>query len=140
MAMSSTYRKTFDVNHPSLSAPESMCLAIQTLLCEQELSLPDLMASIYHSLALSYRDAIHEMQQITGITFDTLQIVGGGSSDAYLNALTKDKTALRVLAGPKEGTAIGNLASQLMADLGISLNEVRTIIQNSFSVREVGTI
>ena len=138
MAKKSGYRKTFDVNHPSLTAPESMIAAITALLGESALPLPDLMASIYHSLADSYRIAIDEMQAITGRTFDTLQIVGGGSSDAYLNQLTCEKTGLRVFTGPKEGTAIGNLASQIMKDQSLTLAEVRQMIQKSFAVSEVG--
>ena len=137
LAEESSYRKTFDVNHPSLSAPESMITAITALLGEYSLSLGDLMASIYHSLAKSYKIAITEIAEITGVRFDTLQIVGGGSSDTYLNALTKKATALRVLAGPKEGTAIGNLATQMMKDLDITLEEARSIVANSFSVCEV---
>ena len=140
LAQNSSYQKIFDVNHPSLSAPESMINAITSLLGESSLPLGDLMASIYHSLSDSYRQAIREMSSVTGIQFDTLQIVGGGSSDSYLNKLTAKATGLRVLSGPKEGTAIGNAATQLMADLKMDLGEIRTIIQNSFSVREVGTV
>lgn len=140
LAQNSSYQKIFDVNHPSLSAPESMIDAITSLLGESSLPLGDLMASIYHSISDSYRQAIREMSSVTGIQFDTLQIVGGGSSDSYLNKLTAKATGLRVLSGPKEGTAIGNAATQLMADRKMDLGEIRTIIQNSFSVREVGTV
>lgn len=137
MAKTSHYTEIFDVNAPSLSAPQSMIEAIKALLNSPELPIEDLISSIYHSLSASYRKAKDELETITGVQFDTLQIVGGGSSDLYLNQLTGQKTGLRILAGPKEGTAIGNLASQMMKDTGISLAEVRALIQNSFSVRTI---
>ena len=44
-----------------------------------------------------------------------MNIVGGGSKDLYLNALTAESTGLEVFAGPTEGTAIGNLIVQMIA-------------------------
>ncbi len=134
MARASSYTKTFDVNHPSLTAPNSMIVAIEQLLGDRNLPIGDLMASIYHSLSHAYRIAVDEIRTITGKTFDTLQIVGGGSADAYLNALAQEKTGLLVLTGPKEGTAIGNLATQIMKDRRISLSEVRALIAKSFAI------
>ena len=66
-----------------------------------------------------------------------LQIVGGGSSDDYLNRLTKEALGIPVLAGPKEATAIGNLASQIMHESALTLAQVREIIRESFDVRNV---
>ena len=65
-------------------------------------------------------------------------IVGGGSKDKYLNKLTKEYTGKRVTVGPTEGTAIGNLISQLMfTNSEIDLNKAREIIKNTFSITEV---
>jgi rhamnulokinase len=64
---------------------------------------------------------------------DTLHIVGGGSQNALLNQMTADATGLRVVAGPVEATAAGNILAQLMA-LGeiSSLDQGREVIRNSF--------
>ena len=64
--------------------------------------------------------------------------MGGGSKDAYLNALTAHYTKKRVLAGPIEATAIGNIAVQLMySDRTLTLANAREIIKSSFDIMEV---
>ena len=74
-----------------------------------------LMKCVYKSLAECYADAIRNLSDITGKTYTSINIVGGGSQDKYLNALTADATGLEVFAGPVEGTAIGNLIVQMVA-------------------------
>lgn len=76
------------------------------------------------------------LEKITGRAFTSLNIVGGGSQDAYLNQLTADATGLPVYAGPTEGTAIGNIAVQMIA--GGALRDVqhaRDVIRESFPIR-----
>ena len=64
---------------------------------------------------------------------DTLHIVGGGSQNALLNQMAADATGLRVVAGPVEATAIGNILAQLMAAGEISsLEQGREIVRASF--------
>ena len=76
------------------------------------------------------------LEKITGKTFTSLNIVGGGSQDAYLNQLTADATGLPVYAGPTEGTAIGNLAVQMIADGALrDVQHARDVIRASFPIR-----
>jgi rhamnulokinase len=75
----------------------------------------ELMQCVYKSLAECYAEAIANLAEITGKTYTSINIVGGGSQDKYLNALTADATGLEVFAGPVEGTAIGNLIVQMIA-------------------------
>ena len=67
----------------------------------------------YRSLALSYMNAIQELQHNTGLHFDSIYIVGGGAKNAFLNRLTEQASGKRVIALPIEATAIGNLKIQL---------------------------
>jgi tRNA dimethylallyltransferase len=60
---------------------------------------------VIHALEICY---------MTGKTYTSVNIVGGGSKDLYLNSLTADATGLEVFAGPAEGTAIGNLVVQMI--------------------------
>jgi rhamnulokinase len=64
-----------------------------------------------------------------------IQIIGGGANNHFLNQLTADATGLRVVAGPTEATAIGNIMIQAKA-MGYvsSLNEIREVIANSFEL------
>ena len=75
----------------------------------------ELMQCVYKSLAECYADAIRNLSAVTGKSYTSINIVGGGSQDKYLNALTADTTGLEVFAGPTEGTAIGNLIVQMVA-------------------------
>ena len=127
-----------DPNARQFVAPENMLDAIRDYLGTPELSIGEALASVYHSLARSYDEAVKTVEQITGTTIDTINIVGGGSKDTYLNELTARYTGKKVLAGPIEATAIGNIAVQLMyADSALTLSDVREIIKTSFDIKEV---
>jgi len=90
---------------------------------------------VYSSLSKSYAAAIQNLAGITGKTFTSINIVGGGSKDVYLNALTARETGLPVYAGPTEGTALGNIIAQmLIAGEYKDLPAARAAIKNSFTV------
>ncbi len=113
MAMESKFTKTFDPNDASLVSPKSMIDAIRHCLGSSYLPLGDILNSVYHSLAASYKRAVEEIETITGEQIDAIHIVGGGSKDAYLNELTQSYTGKPVITGITEATAMGNLKIQL---------------------------
>jgi rhamnulokinase len=92
---------------------------------------------IFESLALKFRVLLHRMREWMPDFPDTLHVVGGGSRNALLNQMTADASGLRVLAGPSEATALGNVAAQMIArgDLA-SLAEGRALIRDSFEIGE----
>ncbi|HQY34708.1 MAG TPA: rhamnulokinase family protein [Actinotalea sp.] len=71
--------------------------------------------AILDSLALGYRRAIRQASALSGRTVDVVHVVGGGSRNTLLCRLTADATGLPVVAGPVEGTAMGNLLVQAWA-------------------------
>ena len=75
---------------------------------------------IMDSLAVAYASAITEACRLSGREVDVVHIVGGGSRNALLCQLTADTTGLPVVAGPAEGTALGNLLVQARAVGAIS--------------------
>ena len=77
-------------------------------------SVGELVQCIYLSLAASYAKEAKLLAGITGKTYTSLNIVGGGCQDTYLNELTAKATGLEVFAGPIEGTSIGNLIVQFI--------------------------
>ena len=111
------YKVTFNVNDPSLLAPTSMKKAVLKLLekCPPQNDL-EMFASIYHSMALSYKKAIEELEEIVGRKFKTIMIVGGGSKNKYLNKLVEELTNKKVVANFVEATALGNLKLQMKAN------------------------
>ena len=137
MAMESKFTKIIDVNHPSLTAPENMIEAVNKLAGDENLPLCDTLSCIYHSLAAMYAKCTETIEKLTGKTLDSIFIVGGGSKDAYLNALTAFYTGKNVVVGLTEATALGNIASQIMHDKNCTLDAVREIIKDSFDIREI---
>lgn len=127
-----------DVNADEFVAPDNMIEAIKNHLGKPDITLGEVIKSVYHSLAKSYKDAIDEVEKISGTKANTIRIVGGGSKDNYLNRLTAEYTGKKVTSGPVEATAIGNLASQILADdKELTLTDVRNIIKDSFDIKEV---
>ena len=54
-----------------------------------------------------------DIEEITHKKYDTIKVFGGGSKNKFLNQLTEDITKKRVIEGPSEATAIGNIYSLL---------------------------
>ncbi len=75
---------------------------------------------VYGSLAACYRDAVRDLEALTGKTFDVITIIGGGSKDSYLNELTARATGKRVVTGYTEATAVGNLKLQIQHVKGVN--------------------
>jgi len=114
----SDYQVTIDVNEQRFLNPKSMIGEVLAAAAEEgkpPAKVGELMQCVYKSLAECYADAIRNLSEITGKTYTSVNIVGGGSKDLYLNALTAEATGLEVFAGPTEGTAIGNLIVQMIA-------------------------
>ena len=88
---------------------------------------------IIDSLALAYRRALHTTEALTGTPLNTVHMVGGGINNTLLCQLTADATGIPVVAGPTEGTALGNLVVQAAATtpLGADREAVREIIRAS---------
>ncbi len=102
-----------DANAPGFLAPASMKAAFDEATGGALTSVGDYFRCAYRSLAVSYRDALKELEKNTGKTYDRLYIVGGGAKNAFLNRLTEEATGKTVIALPIEATALGNLKIQM---------------------------
>lgn len=116
-AEASEFSETVDANAAAFLAPESMKAAFDAALAMRPLSAGDYFRCAYRSLALSYMNAVQELQHNTGCHYDSIYIVGGGAKNAFLNRLTEEATGKRVVALPIEATALGNLKIQMEADI-----------------------
>src|SRR5436190_2159751 len=70
---------------------------------------------VLESLADGYRRTLDEVEALTGARARVVHIVGGGARNRLLNQLTADACGRRVVAGPAEATALGNLLVQARA-------------------------
>ena len=131
-----------DADDPRFLAPDSMQQAVKDACAAAGQPVPanlgQIMQCVYNSLADDYRRAILQLQSLTGKTYTSINIVGGGSQDMYLNQRTANATGLPVFAGPTEGTALGNLIVQFIAGGEYAdLQAARDAIKNSFTIKEV---
>lgn len=128
-----------DVNDSRFLSPNSMIREVVSACAESGQAVPEtvgeLMQCLYLSLTTCYRNAVQQLETITGKTYRTVNIISGGCQDTYLDEMTARRSGLTVYAGPVEGTAIGNLAVQFIA-AGIfrNLSEARKCITESFDV------
>ena len=97
--------------------------------------LAEVASVIYNSLAKCYAETIVELESMTGIKYDRIHIVGGGSNAEYLNQLTAKATGIPVYAGPAEATAIGNVAAQMITAGELAgLKDARACVFRSFPI------
>jgi rhamnulokinase len=96
-----------------------------------------LIRCVYDSLALKYRYTLEQIRTVSEQSIDKIHIIGGGANNRFLNQLTADATKLRVIAGPTEATATGNILVQAKAMGALhSLADMREVVRNSFDVEE----
>lgn len=136
MAIESDFKEKFDPNASFFVAPDNMIEAVRTYLSKPDLPLCDVLSSVYHSIAASYKKAVEEIERISQKKIRSIHIVGGGSKDRYLNLLTAQYTGKKVYTGLMEATATGNILLQIMADKKIDLTEARKIIRRTFEIKE----
>lgn len=112
-AEADSFDETIDANAEGFLAPESMKAAFDGALSTRPGSVAGYFRCAYRSLALSYKEAIEELQRNTRTTYARLYIVGGGAKNGFLNHLTEESTGKQVIALPIEATALGNLKIQM---------------------------
>lgn len=129
-----------DCNSERFLSPKNMTLEVQKACLESGQETPEGIAEvasvIYNSLASCYVATMQEIEKNTGKKYSQIHIVGGGSNAEYLNALTAKASNRRVVAGPIEATAIGNITAQMIAEGELeNLEEARACIYQSFPIR-----
>jgi rhamnulokinase len=123
-----------DPDDPRLANPPDMPAAIQDLCKESKQRVPEtegaLVRCALESLAARYSKVLDGLEQVTGTAIEVIHVVGGGSRNQLLNQLTANRCRRRVVAGPTETTALGNLLSQVRASGELaSLAEMRAVVQ-----------
>lgn len=141
MAAKNDILSVVDANDDRFLAPENMTAEVRKACCESGQQIPqsvaEVAAVIYNSLARCYARTACEIEKLTGKKYSHIHVVGGGSNAAYLNELTANETRMTVYAGPAEATAIGNIASQMIASAELhDLKAARQCIFNSFEIKE----
>lgn len=125
---------TIDPDDPAFIAPDDMPPRLVTAAVRTGQTLSDhpaaLVRCILDSLAAGYARTIADAERLAATTADVIHIVGGGSQNTLLCQLTADATGRRVLAGPVEATALGNILVQARAagSLAGGLSRLRRLV------------
>lgn len=139
-ASKETIKTVVDCQDASFLSPDDMVEAVKDYCRKTNQEVPEtlfqLAAVIYNSLAKCYADKLNEIEKLTGIKYDRINIIGGGSNAVYLNELTARSTGVPVHAGPAEATAIGNILSQMISEGEFAdLPTARECVADSFEVK-----
>ena len=96
----------------------------------------EVIRAVLIGLALRYRYVIEKLEEISGKNLSAVHIVGGGTKNQLLSQMTADALGRKVITGPIEATAIGNIIVQAIAMGDIKDWEAGVeVIKNSFEIR-----
>lgn len=126
-----------DTNDVSLMNSKNIIKSIQQYCSKNGQGIPkklgELAVAIYNGLTFEYEKTIKELELVSNIEIDYINIVGGGIQDKLLCEMTAKRTGKNVVTGPVEAAVLGNIMMQAIAIGDVcSVEEGRKIIKNSF--------
>ena len=140
MALNAASMKTLiDPDYSEFLQMGNMIEKVKTYCQITDQSVPttegEMIRAALQGLALRYRYIIERLEEVSGKKTSTIHIVGGGTKNRLLNQFTADATGRKVITGPIEATATGNLIVQAIA-MGDIANwqEGVAVIRNSFDI------
>ncbi len=141
LCLNSSLQSLINPDDPRFAHPDSMTAAIRDYLAETGQELPqkpaDYVRVIFRSLAHRYAEVVELLRAISPIDIQRLHVIGGGSKNNFLMQFAADALQIPVIAGPKEGTALGNALVQIRAaGLVGSLSQMRGIVRKSIELKE----
>ncbi len=140
-AQAISFKCVIDPDNSDFLNPESMIEAIKNFCIKTNQESPqnkgEYVRCVLESLAFKYRLLIDKINLFKDGKIDTINIVGGGSQNDLLNQFTSNSTGLKVIAGPVEATAFGNIMVQAITVGKIKdIKEGREIVANSVNLKE----
>jgi len=131
------FRTLVDTDFPPFAAPgempEKIALFARKTGQPEPTEVGQVVRCCLESLALTYRLTLEKLESVLGKRFDVLHVVGGGGKNRLLNQMTADAIGRKVVVGPYEATAAGNLLVQAMGAGDIrDLPHIRKVVRDSF--------
>ncbi len=129
-----------DCDCPEFLAPGDMPTRINKHLSDTGQTPTDdkgqMVRLILESLAMKYRTTLAAIEDITGQSIDILHVVGGGIQNELLCQFAANAIGKKVIAGPIEATASGNILMQAVATGQIKdIDEARAVVRQSFDLK-----
>lgn len=123
-----------DPDHPMFEKPSNMIKTIQNF-CEMTgqivpLTPGEILTTIYKSMAHKYHHVINKLEYITGNTYKSIVIIGGGGEINILNQMTANICKKTVVVGAKESTALGNAMILWSEDQNIDIKACKVLVES----------
>jgi rhamnulokinase len=135
------FARQIDVDYSGFLAPGDMPKRINDYLKETgQKPIKDkgqIIRTILENLAMKYRSTMDAVEDVVGHKIEILHIVGGGIQNELLCQFTANALGIKVITGPIEATASGNILMQAIATEQITSRvEARQIVRKSFQLKE----
>jgi rhamnulokinase len=139
-ASAPAFRSFIDPSASAFQSPANMCAAIALSCAESKQHVPqspgEFARCVFESLSFAYREALEELERITGRGLRNIRVAGGGCLNQFLCQMTADACGREVIAGPVEAAALGNAMAQAVATGHLSsFAEGRAALRQSIELR-----
>ena len=135
-SLAQPFRCFIDPDAPEFAKPGDLPARIREYCRKTGQPVPEdtgaIVRCINESLAFKFRRTLESMEACTGKSYDSINVVGGGSQSRLLCQMTSSACGREVIAGPVEATALGNIGVQLIfhGDLA-DIAELRAAVANT---------
>ena len=138
---SEPFRYLFDPDDTMFYDPGNIPVKIQNYCMEHYHSRPEttgeIVRSIYESLAMMFRWTVEQLERASGKILPVINMMGGGSKAGILCQFVANASGKKVIAGPEEATAIGNITVQLIAvGAASTLEEAKMMMAPAVQTKE----
>ncbi|ARJ51976.1 rhamnulokinase [Staphylococcus lutrae] len=128
-----------DVEDAAFLKQENMYELIQQHLKATGQTLPETVGEwvriVIQSIAMQYQRTILTIERLSGQSYDTVHMVGGGIQNALLCQLTAKYTGKKVVTGPIEASAMGNVLGQLCTLGLIKKTDIQQVVAASVQLK-----
>jgi sugar (pentulose or hexulose) kinase len=135
------FKAYVDVDYDQFLSPGNMPEKINAYLRQTgQNTLSDkgeIVRAVLEGLAMKYRDVVDIIESLSQKKIDAVHIVGGGIKNELLCQFTADSLNKKVMTGPIEATALGNIMLQAIAAGKIrNIAHGRELIRKSTPIKE----
>lgn len=120
-------------------SPKNMLLEIVSAIEEQYHvkleSVGDIAKAAYNGLGDLYALTVKQFEELLEEEITTIRMIGGGIQDRYLCQTVANVTGKKVVTGPIEASAIGNILMQMRATEEVeTMEKARDLVKKSFEI------
>ncbi|MGL4344199.1 MAG: FGGY-family carbohydrate kinase, partial [Cellulosilyticaceae bacterium] len=137
---STTHEYAIDAADERFMAPKNMIVEVVTHIEEKYgvtlQTVGEIAKAAYNGLGILYGITVNQFEELTSTQVEAIRMIGGGIQDQYLCETVAKVTGKKVITGPIEASAIGNILVQLRAVGEVdSLAQMRKLVTNSFEMK-----